>query len=168
MCEYDALPEIGHACGHNLIAQVGIGAGVGVKTALERAGVTSARVTVLGCPAEESGGGKVDLIRAGAFDDVDVAMMCHPGFFNAPSTIILAMQECVIVALMLFKFMSRSHSGSCISRVFVTFTGRATHAAGSPWEGVNALDAAVQAYTSVSCMRQHMRPDWRVHGLYNN
>ena len=100
MCEYDALPEIGHACGHNLIAQVGIGAGVGVKTALERAGVTSARVTVLGCPAEESGGGKVDLIRAGAFDDVDVAMMCHPGFFNAASTIILAMQECVIEAEM--------------------------------------------------------------------
>ena len=145
ICEYDALPEIGHACGHNLIAEAGVAAGLGLKAALESKGAPQARVTVLGTPAEEAKGGKVYLIENGAFEDVDLAMMVHP----TPTTIIkpelLAMCE-----------------------LLVTYTGKAAHAAAFPWEGVNALDAAVMAYTSVSVLRQQMKPTWRVHAVITN
>ena len=143
ICEYDALPDIGHACGHNLIAEAGVAAGLGLKAALEACqDGLKGRVTVLGTPAEEGGGGKVLLIENGAFDDVDVAMMVHPAPFNAVFHPCLAM---------------RSYQ--------VTYTGRAAHAAAFPWEGVNALDAAVTAYNSISVLRQQMTPDCRVHGV---
>ena len=145
ICEYDALPGIGHACGHNLIAEAGIAAGLGLKAALGSIGAPKGRVTVMGTPAEEGGGGKVYLIRNGAFDDVDLAMMVHP----FPSSVARP------------AFVGRV-------QLEVTYTGKAAHAAAFPWEGVNALDAAVMAYTSISALRQQMKPTWRVHGVITN
>ncbi|XP_046560563.1 xaa-Arg dipeptidase-like [Haliotis rubra] len=144
MCEYDALPEIGHACGHNLIAEVGVAAGLGVKAALQATG-TGGKVTVLGTPAEEGGGGKVDLIHANAFEGVDVAMMAHPAPLTAVDASYLSREQCNI-----------------------KFHGKASHAAGFPWKGINALDAAVLCYQNISCLRQQMKPDWRVHGIIKN
>ena len=142
ICEYDALPEIGHACGHNLIAEAGVAAGLGVKAALESSGAPKGRVTVMGTPAEEGEGAKVDLIKSGGFDDIDCAMMIHPGPNSIVSPQFLAMMQ-----------------------LQITFTGKAAHAAAFPWEGVNALDAAVMAYNSISVLRQQMKPDWRVSGI---
>ena len=147
ICEYDALPEIGHACGHNLIAEAGIAAGLGLKAALELMGAPQARVTVLGTPAEESDGGKVYLIANEAFKDIDLAMMVHPSPGSTTSV------SCSILAMLTLA---------------VTYTGKAAHAAAFPWEGVNALDAAVMAYTSVSVLRQQMKPTWRVQGVITN
>ncbi|KAL3882775.1 hypothetical protein ACJMK2_029082 [Sinanodonta woodiana] len=140
LCEYDALPEIGHACGHNLIAEVGVAAALGVKAAFESVGKPVGKFTVLGTPAEEGGGGKIDLINAGVFNGVDVAMMAHPAPYNVEAIEFLA-----------------------IKSVTVKFLGKAAHASAFPWEGVNALDAAVLCYQSVSCLRQQMKPTWRVH-----
>ncbi|KAL3882708.1 hypothetical protein ACJMK2_029021 [Sinanodonta woodiana] len=142
LCEYDALPEIGHACGHNIIAEVGVAAALGVKAAFEFVGKPFGKFTVLGTPAEEGGGGKIDLINAGVFNGVDVAMMAHPAPYNEPAIGFLA-----------------------IKTVNVKFLGKPTHASACPWEGVNALDAAVLCYQSVSCLRQQMKPTWRVHGI---
>ena len=145
ICEYDALPGIGHACGHNLIAEAGIAAGLGLKAALGSSGAPKGRVTVMGTPAEEAGGGKVYLIRNGAFDDVDFSMMVHP----YPTSVV-------------------QPEALCVAQLEVTYTGKAAHAAAFPWEGVNALDAAVMAYTSISALRQQMKPTWRVHGIITN
>jgi amidohydrolase len=145
ICEYDALPEIGHACGHNLIAEAGVAAALGVKAALENGGVPEGTLTVLGTPAEEAGGGKQLLIDNGAFDDVDVAMMVHPASGTA----------------LMPKFLA-------VAFLKIEFSGKAAHAAASPWEGLNALDAAVMAYNSISVLRQQMKPDWRVHGVISN
>ncbi|XP_069102743.1 xaa-Arg dipeptidase-like [Argopecten irradians] len=142
LCEYDALPEIGHACGHNLIAELGVAAGVGVKAAMETSGQPIGKLTVLGTPAEEGGGGKVRLIKGQAFDNIDAVMMSHPGQTDIVSPTLTA-----------------------IDRVTVTYKGKASHAAALPWDGVNALDAAVACYQTVSCMRQQMKPTWRVHGI---
>nr|KAG5696808.1 hypothetical protein BaRGS_012831 [Batillaria attramentaria] len=90
LCEYDALPEIGHACGHNLIAELGVAAGLGVKAAMQAAGRPLGKLTVLGTPAEEGGGGKVKLIDQQAFDDVDAALMAHPAPFHDTRPAILA------------------------------------------------------------------------------
>ncbi|XP_046561910.1 xaa-Arg dipeptidase-like isoform X3 [Haliotis rubra] len=144
LCEYDALPEIGHACGHNLIAELGVAAGLGVKAALQATGA-GGKLTVLGTPAEEGGGGKLDLINAKVFDDVDIAMMAHP------SPCVTAFPTCLAIVACNIKF-----------------HGKASHAAGFPWKGVNALDAAVLCYQNISCLRQQMKPDWRVHGIINN
>ncbi|XP_063403230.1 xaa-Arg dipeptidase-like [Mytilus trossulus] len=145
ICEYDALPEIGHACGHNLIAEAGVAAGLGIKAAMEKMEKPCGRITVLGTPAEEGGGGKIDMIKAGVFDDIDVAMMVHP----SPKT-------------------SSHVSLTAIDRVTVKYIGKAAHAAVYPWNGVNALDAAVLCYQTVSCLRQQMKPTWRVHGIIKN
>ena len=145
ICEYDALPEIGHACGHNLIAEAGVAAGLGLKAALESSNAPKGRLTVMGTPAEEGGGGKIKLINNGAFEDIDIAMMVHPAPRSAIKPIC-----------------------TCISSLQVTYTGKAAHAAAFPWEGVNALDAAVMAYTSISVLRQQMKPTWRVHGVITN
>ncbi|XP_033739664.1 peptidase M20 domain-containing protein 2-like [Pecten maximus] len=145
LCEYDALPEIGHACGHNLIAELGVAAGIGIKAAMETSGQPIGKLTVLGTPAEEEGGGKIDLIDQHAFDNIDVAMMSHPAPLDALKPKTLA-------------FLS-------VSRVTMTYKGKASHAAAFPWEGINALDAAVTCYQTVSCMRQQMKPTWRVHGI---
>ena len=145
ICEYDALPEIGHACGHNLIAEAGVAAGLGLKAALESKDAPKGCVTVLGTPAEEGEGGKINLIDNGAFEDVDIAMMVHP----SPTSIITP------------GFLA-------LKQLSVTYTGKASHAGAFPWEGVNALDAAVLAYNSISVLRQQMKPTWRVHGIFTN
>ena len=145
ICEYDALPEIGHACGHNLIAEAGVAAGLGLKAALESSDAPKGCVTVLGTPAEEGEGGKINLIDNGAFEDVDIAMMVHP----SPTSIITP------------GFLA-------LKQLSVTYTGKASHAGAFPWEGINALDAAVLAYNSISVLRQQMKPTWRVHGVALN
>ena len=145
ICEYDALPEIGHACGHNLIAEAGVAAGLGLKAALECSDAPKGRVTIMGTPAEEGWGGKVYLIENGAFKDVDIAMMVHP----SPYTVLMP-------------------TFSAIAELKVTYTGKAAHAAAFPWKGVNALDAAVLAYNSISVLRQQMKPKWSVHGIITN
>ncbi|KAL0969556.1 hypothetical protein UPYG_G00229060 [Umbra pygmaea] len=146
LCEYDALPDIGHACGHNLIAEVGVAAAFGLADGLRRESAEGCpqrvKVTVLGTPAEEDGGGKVDLILAGAFKDIDVVFMAHP--FQKDH----AFLPCV-----------------SLTDLTVKYHGKASHAAGYPWEGVNALDAAVLAYSSLSVLRQQLKPDWRIHGI---
>ena len=144
MCEFDALPGIGHACGHNLIAEAGLAAGIGLKSALERFSLPGT-VTVLGTPAEEGGAGKVFMIDAGCFKDVDFAMMVHPAYVNDADPQALA-----------------------VRRIAVTFHGKEAHAAMAPWEGINALDAAVMAYNSISVMRQQMKPTWRIHAIISN
>ncbi|KAM9840752.1 peptidase M20 domain-containing protein 2-like [Aulostomus maculatus] len=144
LCEYDALPGIGHACGHNLIAEVGAAAAVGLKKVLENTNnlPVQVQVTVLGTPAEEDGGGKIDLILEGAFDNMDVVFMAHPLQDDAPYLPHVAVQD-----------------------VTIKYRGKASHASAYPWEGVNALDAAVLCYNNLSTLRQQMKPDWRVHGI---
>ncbi|MBF6601026.1 MAG: M20 family metallopeptidase [Dehalococcoidia bacterium] len=137
--EYDALPKIGHACGHNLIATAGVGAAVGLVAALEPA---DARVVILGTPAEELGGGKVAMIRHGAFDDIDVAMMAHPMAVDIADPPMLG-----------------------VAHVDVVYHGRAVHASVAPEQGRNALDAVVTAYQAVAQLRQHIRRDARLHGI---
>lgn len=139
LCEYDALPGIGHACGHNVIAAAGLGAGLALAAVAAEAG---GRVAVLGTPAEEGGGGKIVMERAGAFDGVDAAMMIHP----ADADLLLM-------------------SSLAIQTLDVTYEGRAAHAAAAPWKGRNALDAAVLGYVNVAALRQHITPEERVHGV---
>ncbi|MBN3290293.1 P20D2 protein, partial [Polypterus senegalus] len=204
LCEYDALPDIGHACGHNLIAEVGAAAALGLRGALESLETLPVRVmvsmgfadkkvqsvckylqklryylskmekftkdkktfpetfqpetvkldtfwdlltllqlkvTVLGTPAEEDGGGKIDLIEAGAFENMDVVFMAHPSQEDAAYLPDMAEHD-----------------------VTVKYYGKASHAAAYPWEGINALDAAVLAYNNLSLLRQQLKPDWRLHG----
>ncbi|XP_033112471.1 uncharacterized protein LOC117113283 isoform X2 [Anneissia japonica] len=147
LCEYDALPGIGHACGHNLIAECGVAAALGLKAALELNLVKdlNAKIVVLGTPAEEGGGGKCAMIEKGAFDGLDVALMAHPYAYNVSRPQALSMLELNIV-----------------------YHGKSAHAAAAPWEGVNALDAAVSCYTSMSNLRQQIKPDWRLHGIITN
>jgi amidohydrolase len=140
LCEYDALPGIGHACGHNVIATSGAGAGAAL--AAVRAQLPKGRIQVIGTPAEEGGGGKVKLIKAGVFKDVDCAMMIH-GFDRT-----ILHQDLLGIARGTFEF-----------------TGKASHASADPWEGVNALDAVIALYNSVSMLRQQVRPDCRIHGI---
>ena len=150
--EYDALPNLGHACGHNLIATSSLGAFLGAAHAIKEMGIPG-RLRILGTPAEEGGGGKAKLIRAGAFeprDDVAASIMAHPitrhGIGNVPG----------LAALDLIA----SH------KFRVEFRGKSAHAAGEPWNGTNALDAAVAAYNNISMLRQQIRPDERVHGVF--
>ena len=143
ICEYDALPEIGHACGHNLIAEVGVAAGLGIQAAFKASGTPLGKLSVIGTPAEEGKGGKIVLLKQHVFDGIDVAMMAHPTPSDDVSPIIIARE-----------------------RMTVRYTGKASHAAACPWEGLNALDAAVLCYQGVSCLRQQIRPTWRIHGKY--
>ncbi|KAM9777574.1 peptidase M20 domain-containing protein 2-like [Neosynchiropus ocellatus] len=144
LCEYDALPGIGHACGHNLIAEVGVAAALGLKAALEnqKDPAVPVKITVLGTPAEEDIGGKVELLNVGAFADIDVVFMAHPAHADLSFEGAVAIQD-----------------------VLVKYHGKATHASASPWDGVNALDAAVLAYNNLSVLRQQLKPDWRLHGI---
>ncbi|XP_062407310.1 xaa-Arg dipeptidase-like [Sardina pilchardus] len=146
LCEYDALPGMGHACGHNLIAELGVAAATGLKVLLESlSDCPRVTITVFGTPAEEAGGGKVDMIDMGAFERLDVVFMAHPSQEDATYLPIVAEHD-----------------------VVVRYHGKAAHAAGYPWEGINALDAAVLAYNNLSVLRQQLRPDWRVHGIISH
>ena len=140
ICEYDALPGIGHACGHNIIAAAGLGAGVALSALTELCG---GNLRLMGTPAEEGGGGKVEMARKGAFKNIDAAMMIHPSDQDLARMNAIAIQQ-----------------------LFVRFEGLAAHAAVSPDRGKNALDAAVLGYMNVAAMRQHIRPTERVHGIF--
>jgi amidohydrolase len=137
--EYDALPEIGHACGHNIIAASAVGAGVASKCVVDNCGGT---VVVFGTPAEELFGGKVFMLREGVFDGVDTAMIIHPGVRNAATTEALA----------------------CIG-LEIEFFGKAVHAAAYPEQGVNALEAMILAFNAVNSLRQHIKDRARIHGI---
>ncbi len=141
MAEYDALPNIGHACGHNIIATAGTGAGAAIAAALTTLPFPG-RIQVIGTPAEEGGAGKVRLMDAGVFQGVDAAMMIHG--------------RCGTQVW-------RPSLG--IIKVKCEFFGRASHASSWPWRGVNALNAMIQLFVSLDAMRQQIRPDGRVHGI---
>lgn len=137
--EYDALPDIGHACGHNLIAMIGTAAAIGAAAALKKA---AGAIEAIGTPAEEGGGGKIALANGGAFAKLDAAMMVHPS--------------------------SRTLSGRtslASNRVEIEFFGTASHAAAQPDRGINALDGLIQTFNAINAMRQQLRPDARVHGI---
>jgi amidohydrolase len=140
LCEYDALPAIGHACGHNVIATAGVGAGAALAAVRDK--LPKGRIHVIGTPAEEGGGGKVRLIRGGVFSDVDAAMMIHGWDRWVPHQDLLG-----------------------VVRVGFEFTGKAAHASADPWEGVNALDGVIQTFNNVAMLRQQVRPDARIHGI---
>ena len=140
LCEYDALPGIGHGCGHNLIAAAGLGAGLAAAAVASSLG---GRLTVLGTPAEEGGGGKIRLLEAGAFDQVDVAMMVHPAGVD--------LSEADVIAIATWQ---------------VDYHGTGAHAAAYPQRGRNALDAAVLGYNAVAALRQHIAPRERIHGIF--
>src|SRR6266566_9607318 len=141
MAEYDALPNIGHACGHNVIATAGTGAGAAIAAALGTVPFAG-RIQVIGTPAEEGGAGKVRLMEAGVFKDVDAAMMIHG--------------RCGTQVW-------RPSLG--IVKVKCDFFGKASHASSWPWRGVNALNAVIQLFVGLDQMRQHLRPEARVHGI---
>jgi amidohydrolase len=141
MAEYDALPNIGHACGHNVIATSGAGAGAAVAAALSTLSF-GGRIQVIGTPAEEGGAGKVKLMEAGVFKDVDAAMMVH----GRCGTQIW-----------------RPSLG--IIKVTCEFFGKAAHASSWPWRGVNALNAMIQLFVSLDQARQQIRPEARIHGV---
>jgi amidohydrolase len=137
--EYDALPDVGHACGHNIIAAASLGAAIGLA---EVADELDLRVTLLGTPSEEGGGGKVDLLDAGFFDDAHAAMMVHP-------------------------FPTERLDATCLAvdHFDVIFTGKEAHAAAAPWEGLNALDALTISQVALALLRQQLRPGDFIHGI---
>ncbi|MFB9377950.1 M20 family metallopeptidase [Kineococcus gynurae] len=141
LAEYDALPGIGHGCGHNVICAAAVGAFLGLASAL-RAGSVTGTVVLLGTPAEEGGGGKEFMARAGAFAGVDAVVMLHPFSYD------VAIQP----------FLGRR-------QVRATYTGVAAHAAAQPFMGRNALDAVVAGYTGIAMLRQHVPDSDRVHGI---
>lgn len=151
--EYDALPRIGHACGHNLIATASIAGFLATAHTMSELGV-SGRLRILGTPAEETGGGKIDLINRGAFspsEDVAMAIMAHPLTAH-----VVESQGVQYPGLAGLKLHARRFVKS-------RFTGRPAHASGEPWSGVNALDAAVAVYSSIAMLRQQIQPDERIH-----
>ena len=140
--EYDALPGIGHACGHNIIAATAVGAGLALAPLVDELDL---RVSIIGTPAEEGGGGKVFLLERGAFDGVDAAMMVHPAAFEDPAPRISAV----------------AHFG-------VTYDGRPSHASAAPELGINAADAFTVAQVAIGLLRQHLRRDEQVHGFISH
>ncbi len=139
LAEYDALPTLGHACGHNIIAGCAIGAAVASKLAIDQFGGS---ILVIGTPAEEIGAGKAIMAERGAFDDIDMAMMVHPGGHDAVTTQALACQS-----------------------LEVEFFGRAAHAAARPESGINALEAILQSFAAINSLRQHIKAKARIHGI---
>lgn len=137
--EYDALPGIGHACGHNIIAAAGIGAGIALSELVDELDLT---INVFGTPAEENGGGKVLLLERGAFKDIHAAMMVHPGSVD--------LIEPAMIAAGTFD---------------IHFYGKEAHASAFPEQGINAADALTIAQTAIGLLRQHIHPTDRIHGI---
>lgn len=137
--EYDALPGMGHACGHNIIAAAAVGAGLALAPLADELGLT---IKVVGTPAEEGGGGKILLLERGAFSGTHAALMVHPGPAEEPVMRSLA-----------------------VAHFEVRYTGKAAHAAGYPEDGINAADALTVAQVGIGLLRQHLRRDDRVHGI---
>jgi amidohydrolase len=143
--EMDALPGIGHACGHNLIGVSGVAVALAAKAAMEKLNIDG-KVVLLGTPAEEGGFGKIMLHEKGAYDEMDVCLMCHP----TPGP----------------RHSISLTSTLAFSTIIVEYQGHTAHAGLSPWEGRNALDAAVLAYNNVSLLRQQIKPTHRVQGIF--
>jgi len=144
LAEYDALPEIGHACGHNIIGTSNVGAAIALKVLLER-GEVDGTVRVYGTPAEEGGGGKIPFVEQGYFDDVDAVLSMHPANDAGGNSV---GSGCLAVDHLVFRF-----------------RGRAAHAAGSPHEGINALNALIATFNNIDALRQHVKSDVRIHGI---
>ncbi|UOW66719.1 M20 family metallopeptidase [Paraclostridium bifermentans] len=142
LCEYDALPEIGHGCGHNMIGSMSAGAGIILSKVLNEIG---GKIIVYGTPAEETNGAKVIFAEQGVFDELDVAMMVHP----SDKTI----ESGTSMALYPLQF---------------TYTGKTAHAASCPQEGINALNSVIQLFNGIDALRQHVTPDVRIHGIITN
>lgn len=139
MCEYDALPEIGHGCGHNMIGTMSVGAGVALSKVINKIG---GKIIVFGTCAEETNGAKVDMAEQGVFKNVDVAMMVHPNNITCESGRSLAMEA-----------------------IEFDFFGKTSHAAASPEKGINALDAVILTFNGINALRQHVTSDVRIHGI---
>ena len=139
LAEYDALPGIGHACGHNIIATSALGAALGLHAVAQE---LQGSVRLIGTPAEEKGGGKELMARSGAFEGIDAAMMIHPAGTN------LASMPCI-----------------CVAEVEVIYHGKSSHASAMPHKGINALDGLLLAYQAISNLRQHIRSTERIHGI---
>ncbi|GAM11214.1 peptidase M20 domain-containing protein 2 [Geobacter sp. OR-1] len=139
LAEMDALPELGHACGHNIIAAAALGAATGLRAVLSNEDI---RLTVLGTPAEEQGIGKIELIKAGYFDRIDFAMMVHPSSR---------------------RYITKAYLG--LARLKFIFFGRPAHASAYPEEGINALDAVIQTFNAINALRQQTAQDVRIHGI---
>ncbi|MBI3753219.1 MAG: M20 family metallopeptidase [Deltaproteobacteria bacterium] len=139
LVEMDALPQIGHGCGHNISGVASLGAAIAVSQAIPKIG---GNVVVLGTPAEEIGVGKIAMIKAGLFNGLDCAMMTHPSSKRMVTRIFLG-----------------------LIRLNLHFKGRASHASAYPEEGINALDAVIQTFNSISALRQQLRSDVRIHGI---
>lgn len=147
LAEYDALPNLGHGCGHNLIAIANIGAGIGLQAAITAAQVPGS-VTVFGTPAEEAVGGKIIMAEAGLFNDIDAALGAHPGTSEA---------ACPTV--------EGSGNSLAVLPCRVEFFGEPAHAAADPWNGANALDAVILTFNGMNAMRQHIKSNARYHGI---
>ncbi|WP_047983159.1 M20 family metallopeptidase [Ornithinibacillus californiensis] len=139
LAEYDALPGVGHGCGHNLIGTMSVGAGILLSKVVEEVG---GDVVVLGTPAEETNGAKVPMSEQGIFDDIDVAMILHPSDQSYVSGESLAMDA-----------------------IQFAYSGKASHAAASPEKGINALDSVIQLFNGINALREHLPSDVRIHGI---
>src|SRR4029450_11075414 len=139
LAEYDALPGLGHGCGHNTMAASGVGAAIALAAVADE---LPGEIVFLGCPAEERGSGKATMIEDGLFADLDAALLFHPGDRNHVVSQPLASED-----------------------VDVLFTGLQAHASSDPWHGRNALDAMIMLFSSVGLWRQQLRPTARVHGI---
>jgi amidohydrolase len=139
LAEYDALPNIGHACGHNLIAAISLGAAYSLMNLTNELDV---ELNVIGTPAEEGGGGKIILMERGGFDGINIAMLVHPSAVDAVHMNTKALSQ--------FSF---------------TFYGKEAHASSAPYEGINALDAMVTSLTAISLLRQQLKPSDQIHGI---
>lgn len=139
LCEYDALPKIGHGCGHNMIGTMGVGAAVALSSVLAE---TGGKITVLGTPAEECDGAKVEMAKKGVFEGIDAAMILHPSQITSESGTSLAMDA-----------------------IQFDFYGKSSHAAAEPEAGINALDAVTLTFSGINALRQHVRSDVRIHGI---
>ncbi len=142
LAEYDALPEIGHACGHHLICTMALGAAAGLRAVLDETGGT---VRVYGTPAEETKGAKVDMAAAGLFDDCDIALMAHP-----------------------FHSYEKSGTSLAMDAIQYEYHGKSAHAAANPEQGINALDAVIQLFNAVNAMRQQTPEHARIHGIISH
>ncbi|TVY10025.1 M20 family metallopeptidase [Paenibacillus cremeus] len=139
LCEYDALPELGHACGHHLICVMSLAAAVGLKSVMEELGGT---LRVYGTPAEETKGAKVTMAAAGLFNDCDFALMAHP-----------------------YHTYEKSGESLAMDAIQYEFFGKAAHAAATPYEGINALDAVLLLFQSIGALRQQLQSHARIHGI---
>lgn len=139
IAEYDALPGLGHACGHNIIGTAATGAALALQALRD---VLPGTFKLVGTPAEERGGGKVIMVERGIFADIDAAMMVHPGTKAMTTRGTLAS-----------------------NKVEFEFFGQSAHAAATPDQGINALDACIQTFNNINALRQHLTPDVRIHGI---